>query len=98
MVITDKADDAEALSVTVEIPPRVRARHPLPETWAWSRIKADNKNFVRITGFLMLNTRHLIESPLVRATNWEVHPITKLEVCVQTEAKCRAGKGWRNVP
>lgn len=98
MVLTDHPDDAEALSVTAEITPRVRARRPNPVTWTWSKIKLLNGKFIRVTGYLMLDTEHLIHNPLVRSTNWEVHPITKLEVCTLTQAECEAGNGWRNVP
>lgn len=98
MVLTDHADDPEATSVTAEITPRVRAKRPDPATWTASRIKALQGKFIRITGYLMLDTEHLIHNALVRSTNWEVHPITKLEVCTQTQAQCEAGAGWRNVP
>jgi hypothetical protein len=37
-------------------------------------------------------------SPLHRATSWEVHPVTKFEVCNSTVAKCKAGTGWKDVP
>lgn len=97
MVLTSSMSDPEATSVTAEITPRVRARRPNPVTWTHSRINALRGKFIRVTGFLMLDTQH-IGRPLVRATNWEVHPITKLEVCTLTQAQCTAGTGWRNVP
>jgi hypothetical protein len=98
MVLTDKPDDPEATSVTAEITPRVRARRPHPVTWTASQISPLKGKFIRVTGFLMLDTEHLIHNPLVRSTNWEVHPITKLEVCTLTQSECEGGKGWKNVP
>jgi hypothetical protein len=98
MVLAEHADDPEAISVTAEITPRVRMRHKQPVTWAASRIRALEGKFIRVTGYLMLDTEHLIHNPLVRATNWEVHPITKLEVCTLTPEECKGGKGWKNVP
>lgn len=98
MVLVNNMDDAEATSVTAEITPRVRAKRPKPVTWTASRIRQLQGKFIRVTGYLMLDTEHLIHNPLVRATNWEVHPITKLEVCTLTQAQCEAGNGWKNVP
>jgi hypothetical protein len=98
MVLTENADDAEAISVTAEITPRVRALRKNPVTWAASRISPLKGKFIRVTGYLMLDTEHLIHNPLVRATNWEVHPIAKLEVCTLTQEECEGGKGWKNVP
>lgn len=98
MVLTDRPDDPEATSVTAEITPRVRAKRPDPVTWTSSRIDGSlRKKFIRVTGFMMLDTEHLIHNPLVRATNWEVHPVTKVEVCTRTQAECESGTGWRNV-
>ncbi|MDQ3818354.1 MAG: hypothetical protein M3362_11860 [Acidobacteriota bacterium] len=97
MVLNNKMNDPEAISVTAEITPRVRAKRPDPQTWTWSNIKTLQGKFIRVTGYLMLDTEHLIHNPLVRATNWEVHPIMKLEVCNSTLAKCRQGNGWEEV-
>lgn len=96
MVLTDNMSDPEATSVTAEITPRVRALRPDPQTWTASQIALLRGKFIRVTGYVMLDTQH-IGSPLVRATNWEVHPITKLEVCTRTESQCRAGQGWQEV-
>ncbi|HKC65499.1 MAG TPA: hypothetical protein VKB86_17790 [Pyrinomonadaceae bacterium] len=98
MVLNNKMSDSEAISVTAEITPRVRARRPGPQTWTWSNIKAQQGKLIRVTDYLMLDTEHLIHNPLKRATNWEVHPITKLEVCNSTLAKCRQGDSWEDVP
>jgi len=97
MVITTTKNASEKSSITAEITPRVRALRPDPNTWHWSSIHTFNKKFIRITGWLMLDTHHLVVTPLKRATNWEVHPITKLEVCVSTITKCRGGDGWKEV-
>jgi len=71
--------------------------HPVSVTWTATRIRPLKGKFIRVTGYLMLDTEHLIHNPLVRATNWEVHPITKLEVCTLTQAECEGGAGWKNV-
>jgi len=97
MVVTTTKNANEKSSITAEITPRVRALRPNPNTWHWSSIHTFNKKFIRITGWLMLDTHHLVSAPLKRATNWEVHPITRLEVCVSTVTKCRSGAGWKEV-
>jgi hypothetical protein len=97
MVLTDTLNASESTSVTAEITPRVRAKRPNPQTWTWNKIAALQKKYIRVTGYLMLDTGH-IGNPLVRATNWEVHPIMKLEVCSKTAAECTAGNGWNDVP
>jgi hypothetical protein len=54
----------------------------------------------------MLDTKHIHQTHrlpgertnkgLVRATNWEVHPVTKLEVCQKSESACKANDGWED--
>lgn len=67
----------EASSVTAEVTPRIRKLfHP---TWTLSKIRTLTGKKVRLTGWLLLDTQH-IRRPLVRSTNWELHPITKIEV------------------
>jgi hypothetical protein len=36
-------------------------------------------------------------TPVNRASDWEVHPVTTFEVCNWTIAQCRAGVGWKGV-
>jgi len=107
--MVDHRNDLEADSVTAEITPRVRKQSHA--TWNATKIGGFTGKFVRITGWLMLDTAHVHHShkanndpadhagtPLNRATNWEVHPVTKLEVCTSTVKKCKAGTGWKDVP
>jgi hypothetical protein len=97
MVLTSYQNSAESSSITAEITPRVRAARPHPITWTYSRIHKNDKKYIRVTGWLTLDTHHLVSTKLVRATNWEVHPITKLEVCTLTATKCKTGEGWVEV-
>jgi len=96
-------EDLEETSVTAEITPRVRASgHP---DWLYKNVKDLEGEFIRVTGWLMLDTKHIrqtqrlpkerLNKPLTRATNWEVHPVTKLEVCQQSVAACNANQGWQ---
>jgi len=99
----DEVIEAEANSVTAEITPRVR-QHGHPK-WVVKNINDFEGEFVRLTGRLMLDTKHIPQAhrlpherqnkPLKRATSWEVHPVTRFQVCTKTVSKCRQGLGWQ---
>src|SRR5204863_5644294 len=106
----DAIDEAETGSVTAEITPRVRQKLGHPD-WVFSNINDFEGQFVRLTGWLMLDTKHIPQDPdtpllpnehrnkgLSRATNWEIHPVTKFEICKTTVVQCRQGQGWEAVP
>jgi hypothetical protein len=102
----DQIDEAEAGSVTAEITPRV-GQHGHPQ-WVVKNINDFEGEFVRLTGRMLLDTKHIPQTHflpherhnkgLKRATNWEVHPVTKFEVCTLSVSQCRQGSGWHNVP
>jgi hypothetical protein len=91
----DQVDEAEANSVTAEISSRMRLKgHP---AWVHKNINDFEGEYVRLTGRLMLDTKHLPPNrKLKRATNWEVHPITRFQVCQTTKAKCDQTTGAPN--
>jgi hypothetical protein len=108
LVMVDRVQDPESASISAEFTPRLRALgHP---NWtATDAENALQGKLVRLTGWLMLDTAHVHHSvrvqdasghkeiargPINRASNWEVHPITKVEVCNASEAACKAGQGW----
>lgn len=99
MVITNKKGTPEKQSFTAEITPRVRANAKNPKNLIWSSIQNYEGKFVRVSGYLMLDTEHLHSSPPVRLKSWEVHPIIKFEVCAVANQKCsRTGTdGWRTI-
>jgi len=91
----DEVDNAEAGSVTAEITPRVRRNGHA--NWVHKNVNDFEGEFVRLTGRLMLDTKHLPPNrKLRRATNWEVHPITRFQVCQTTKAKCDQSTGAPN--
>lgn len=105
LVLVDDAEgDGEETSVTAEITPRIRANGH--GDWLFKNVKDLEGQFVRITGWLMLDTKHIRQThrllnertnkALKRATNWEIHPVTKLEVCQKSESACKAGDGWED--
>jgi hypothetical protein len=99
----------EDRSVTAEFTPRVRRDHhpnftrqklnPLIDpSWKASQSNPNGKLLVRVTGLLMFDSGHFFGDPLQRDTNWEIHPILKLEYCPTGET-CRSNsdKNWVNL-
>jgi hypothetical protein len=94
---------SEQNSVTAEITPRVRGDN---EKWLFKNVNDLEGFYVRLTGLLMLDTKHIPQSQrlqgerlnhgLARATNWEIHPVTKIEICTKSKKSCDAGSGWKN--
>jgi len=104
MVLVDEFDDDEQTSVTAEISPRIRANGH--DNWLYKNVKELEGEYIRVTGWLMLDTKHIHQThrlpnerpnkTLKRSTNWEVHPITKLEVCQKSVTACKANQGWED--
>jgi hypothetical protein len=100
----DEVDQAEMGSVTAEISPRVR-RHG-HATWLFKNINDFEGEYIRLTGRLMLDTKHIPQEHLLpderrnrglkRATNWEVHPVTRFQWCTKTKSQCDHGTGWKS--
>ena len=95
-------DASERTSVTAEITPRVRGAN---EKWLYRNVNDLEGSYIRLTGLLMLDTAHISQGlqlqgerfhqSLKRATNWEVHPITNVEVCTKSKKDCDKGMGWK---
>jgi hypothetical protein len=51
---------------------------------------------VRVTGLLMYDSEHAYVNPLVRKSNWEIHPVFRLEYCPKDlEVRTKVRKtGW----
>ena len=101
-------DDYECSSVTAEFTPRVRLDHPnftrlklnplIDASWKPSDSNPSGKLLVRVTGLLMFDSGNFFHEPLKRDTNWEIHPILKMEYCPQGKT-CRADsdENWANL-
>jgi hypothetical protein len=65
--------------IVVEITPRVRATHSM---WTLERLDSliQAKPPVRISGWLMFDQMHPERVRVRRATLWEIHPVTRIEV------------------
>jgi hypothetical protein len=107
--VSEHNNNLEADSVTAENTPRVRKESH--SSWTSVKIGGFTGKLVRLTGWLIFDSAHAHHShkannddrdhagfPLNRATNWEVHPVTKFEFCNSTIATCKPGTGWKVDP
>jgi len=91
----------ERHSVTAEFTPRTRLDHPnftrikldrlIDRNWKASQRNANGKLLVRVTGLLLFDSKHFFhpQPPVIRDTNWEIHPVLKMEYCPKGKT-CRA--------
>ena len=92
----------EAESITVEFTPRVRKLgHPhfMAENVQPLIEAAPSKALlVRVTGQLMFDSEHFFQNRLNRVTNWEIHPIFRLEYCPAGKS-CRptSNANWKDL-
>ena len=82
----------EIRSVTAEFTPRVRLQHPnFTRTKLNKLIKPKGKLLIRITGLVLFDSKHFFHDDLTRDTNWEIHPVLKMEYCAKGKT-CRADR------
>jgi hypothetical protein len=88
MYLTNAPNQGIAQAIVVETTPRTRPLHHWNEAALQKLVNTNTQ--VRISGWLMYDFQHVSEIGTERATVWEVHPITRIEVA--------DGKGgWKNV-
>lgn len=102
MTLVKNPDDEKSAGIVVETTPRVRANgHPWTPDMFTSAIAAEDS--VRISGWLLYDPEHFAQTTnydparpshgaVVRATLWEVHPVTRIEVF-----DARSGR-WKTLP
>jgi hypothetical protein len=73
---------------TVETTPRTRPLHTWDKSVLDGLVNANKQ--VRISGWLMYDFQHVPEIGTERATVWEVHPITRIEVA-------DGNGGWQDI-
>lgn len=88
MYLTKKAHQSIANAIIVETTPRTRPLHRWQKSQLDPLVNTSTK--VRISGWLMYDFQHVGEIGSHRATVWEVHPITRIEVDDGTG-------GWKDV-
>jgi Bacterial SH3 domain len=76
--LTEESNQPISKAIIVETTPRTRPLH----TWTTSMLGAlvNSENQVRVSGWLMYDSEHINVIGTQRATVWEVHPITKIEI------------------
>jgi hypothetical protein len=76
--LTESPAQPISQAIIVETTPRTRPQH----TWTTNMLTplVDSQTLVRISGWLMYDSEHIGVIGRQRATVWEVHPITKIEV------------------
>jgi hypothetical protein len=79
VALVESAGQGEEKALVVEPTPRFYATHP---TWKWATLNDldDSPDPVRITGWLLFDPAHKGHLGTFRASLWEIHPITKIEV------------------
>jgi hypothetical protein len=78
MYLTDQPSQPIRDAIIVETTPRVRPNHKWTTRMLAPYVNADRR--VRISGWLMYDFQHLNVVGSERATVWEVHPITRIEI------------------
>lgn len=76
--LTNSSAQAISQAIIVETTPRTRPLH----RWTTDMLKplVDSQTQVRVSGWLMYDSEHIGAIGTQRATVWEVHPITRIEV------------------
>jgi hypothetical protein len=76
--LTDSPAQPIKDAIIVETTPRTRPQHHWTTTMLTALVNSQNQ--VRISGWLMYDSEHINVIGTQRATVWEVHPITKIEI------------------
>jgi hypothetical protein len=86
--LTSSPNQAISQAIIVETTPRTRPLH----TWDRSVLDGlvNTNNQVRISGWLIYDLQHVGEIGTQRATVWEVHPVTRIEVS-------DGSGGWKDI-
>jgi uncharacterized protein YraI len=102
VTLVKRPDDPKSTGIVVEVTPRIRANgHPW--TPAMLAPAVANGDSVRVSGWLLYDPEHFPQTTnydpahpssgaTVRATLWEVHPVTRLEVFDSATGQ------WRELP
>lgn len=85
---SEAANSDRLRAVVVEVTPRVRMS---TVAWLFASIRSlvHNRDKVRISGWLMWDPDHPDQVGKTRATTWEIHPVTRIEV--------ERNRAWENL-
>lgn len=93
MNLTQKQGQTANQSVVAEITPRLH-----PAGWTMTKLKSlyTQDAFMRVSGWLLFDSEHVSRSGGPRATLWEIHPVSKIEVCSGgNPAACAQAANWQ---
>jgi hypothetical protein len=97
-----KRSKREAHSQTAEYTPRIRVR--FKEAFDGFKLKDlidpehGGRLLVRVTGLLMYDSEHAFVNPLKRQSNWEIHPVFRLEFCPKgKDCEPDSDAGWIDI-
>ena len=76
--LTSAPNQAISQAIIVETTPRTRPLHTWDKSVLDGLVNANKQ--VRVSGWLMYDFQHVPDIGTQRATVWEVHPITRIEV------------------
>ncbi len=84
--IVQEKNEPRSSSVIAEVTPRIKATKP---SWTIDNFVklSDKRTRVRVAGWLMWDEEHGDEVGKSRGSQWEIHPLTKLEVFEKGEWK-----------
>jgi hypothetical protein len=77
--IVGEKNDRRTESIIAEVTPRWAEKHPMWTVDDLARL-AEHKPRVRLTGWLLWDEEHPDEVGKSRGTQWEIHPMTRLEI------------------
>ena len=100
IVLVETPNNSEAQSQTAEFTPRVRVelKRDFDGFWLKSLIgKNHGKLLVRVTGLLMYDSEHAFKNRLTRQSNWEIHPVFKLDYCPKGNCSDEGNTGWIDI-
>lgn len=86
-------------SIVVEMTPRIRSSVP---QWTLQTLQnlitdVNNPPLVRVSGYLLFDSEHVSRSGGPRITIWEIHPVTKFEVCNGAQCTVDSDSGWQDI-
>jgi len=92
--VTENSDDAMTDSVVVEMTPKMRASIP---QWNLTTLNALKGKQIRVSGYLLFDSEHVTRSGGERMTIWEIHPVTRFEVCRTASCPPESDEGWNDI-
>jgi hypothetical protein len=98
--IIEHDGDAQTASIVVEMTPKFRKTKL---DWTLATIDGlpaapgRQRPLVRVSGYLLFDSEHVSRSGGERATIWEIHPVTKMELCPTGTCQPNTDDGWREI-